>query len=75
MKVLARKGPWLRVEAPDVGEVYIGVSSVSQKKGRFVALELPVQSGPSIPACAAPVRPNTGKVAAQVVYSPEPEYT
>jgi len=45
VKVLAREGPWLRIASADGSERYIGVGSVSQKKDRFLALDLP--SGPT----------------------------
>src|ERR1700739_981571 len=41
VKVLGREGPWLRIASVDGTERYVGVASVSQKKGRFVALDLP----------------------------------
>jgi len=71
--VVGREGPWLKI-LTDGGEEYIGATSVSQKKGRFVALDLPAPSGPYTRDCNA-FRPKTGKVRAQPIYNPNPEYT
>lgn len=72
--VLGREGTWLRILATDGGEQYINVTSVSQKKGRFVALDLPPPSGPYTRGCSA-ARPKTSKVSARPTYHPDPEYT
>src|ERR1700688_663100 len=72
--VLGREGPWLRILATDGSEQYIGVTSVSQKKGHFVALDLPAPPGPYTQDCTA-FRPKTSKVKARPIYHPDPEYT
>ena len=74
VEILAREGAWLNVAATEASEAYIGVASISQKKGHFVALDLPARFGPNIPGCAI-ARPRTGKVAALAIYSPNPQYT
>jgi TonB family protein len=74
VEVLGREGPWLRIASTDTDERYIGVTSVSQKKNRFVALDFPVPSEPYTRDCSA-FRPKTGKVQAQPIYHPDPEYT
>jgi len=74
VKVVGREGPWLRIASTDGGEQYIGMTSVSQKKNRFVALDLPVPSGPYTRDCSA-VRAKSGKVSARAIYAPDPEYT
>jgi TonB family protein len=71
--VVGREGPWLRI-LTDGGEQYIGVTSVSQKKGRFVALDLLAPSGPYTRDCSA-FRPKTSKVRARPIYHPDSEYT
>lgn len=53
VKVLGREGPWLKIASPDGGERYIGVTAVSQKKDRFLALDFPVPPGPYTPDCSA----------------------
>ena len=58
--VLGREGPWLRILATDGSEQYIGVTSVSQKKGHFVALDLPAPPGPYTQDCTA-FRPKTSR--------------
>jgi hypothetical protein len=63
VRVLSREGLWLKVASADGGERYIGVTAVSQKKDRLVALNLPVPSGPYIQDCSA-FRPKTGKLMA-----------
>jgi len=72
--VLGREGPWLRILATDGSEQYIGVTSVSQKKGHFVALDLPAPPGPYTQDCTA-FRPKTSKVRARPIHHPDPEYT
>jgi len=72
--VLGREGPWLKLVSADGGGRYIGATSVSQKRDRFLALDIPVPPGPYIPDCSA-FRPKTGKVVARSIYSPNPEYT
>jgi TonB family protein len=74
VKVLSREGTWLKVASTDGGERYIGATAVSQRKDRFVALDLPVSSGPYIQDCSA-FRPKTGKLTAVAIYKPDPEYT
>ncbi len=74
VRVLGREGPWLKIASTDGLERYIGVTAVSQKKDRFVALHLPVPSGPYIRDCSA-FRPKTGKLIAVLIYKPDPEYT
>ena len=69
-----REGPWLKIKLSDGGERYIGVASVSQNKNRFVPLDFPAPAEPYIRDCSA-FRPKTGKVRAQPVYNPQPEYT
>jgi hypothetical protein len=61
VKVLGRDGPWLKIASTDGSERYISILAVSQRRDRFVALDLPVPSGPYIPDCSA-FRPKTGKV-------------
>jgi hypothetical protein len=61
VEVLGREGPWLKLASSDGGERYIGATSVSQKKNRFVAFDFPVPVGPYVPDCSA-FRPKTGKV-------------
>jgi len=72
--LLGREGPWLRILATDGSEQYIGVTSVSQKKGHFIALDLPAPPGSYTQDCTA-FRPKTSKVKARPIYHPDPEYT
>jgi protein TonB len=72
--VLRREGTWLRILAADGSEQYIRATSVSQKRGRFVALDLPAPSGRYTRDCSA-VRPKANKVSARPIYHPDPEYT
>src|ERR1700722_1052414 len=74
VEVLGRKGPWLKIKSTDGGERYIGVTSVSQNKNRFVPLDFPIPSESYTRDCSA-FRPKTGKVRAQPIYNPQPEYT
>jgi TonB family protein len=71
--VLGREGPWLRILAVDGSEQYISATSVSQKKGQSVALDLLPPSEPYTRDCTA-FRPKT-KVRARPIYHPDPEYT
>lgn len=81
VEVLGREGPWFRIASADGGERYVGVSSVSQKKNRFVALDFPAPSQPYTRDCSAfepitsEVRPQTGKVPPRPTYAPRPEYS
>lgn len=74
IEVLGREGPWLRIASTDGSERYVGVTSVSQKKNRFVPLDFPAPSEPYARNCNA-FRPKTGKVPAVPIYSPNPEFT
>jgi TonB family protein len=74
VEVLGRDGPWLKIKSTDGASRYIGVTSVSQNKSRFVPLDFPVPSEPYIRDCSA-FQPKTGKVRAQPIYDPQPEYT
>jgi TonB family protein len=73
VEVVEREGPWLKITVGSA-ERYIGVASVSQKKDRFVALDLPVPSGQYALDCSA-FRPKTGKSMARPIYQKNPEYT
>jgi TonB family protein len=53
VKVLGREGPWLRIASADGGERYISVTSVSQNKDRFLALDFPASSGLHTRDCSA----------------------
>ena len=66
VKVLGREGPWLRIALIDGNERYIAVPAISQRKDRFVALDLPAPPD---------LRSKTGKVPPRAIYSPNPEYT
>jgi TonB family protein len=72
--VLGREGPWLRIASTDGSQRYIGAASISQRRDRFVAVDLPAPSGQYSPDCSVP-RPKTGKVPARAIFSPSPEYT
>ena len=72
VQVIEREGPWLKVVVSGA-ERYIGVTSVSQKKDRFVSLDLQ-SSGPYPSDCSA-FRPKTGKSMARPIYQKDPEYT
>jgi TonB family protein len=74
VEVLGREGPWLKLVSVAGDGHYVGATSVSQKRDRFFALDIPVPAGPYIPDCTA-FRPKTGKVVARSIYSPNPEYT
>jgi TonB family protein len=74
VEVLGREGPWLKIASADGSERYVGILAVSQKKDRFVALDLPVPREPYIPDCSA-FRPKTGRVYPRAIYRPDPEYT
>jgi hypothetical protein len=39
---VGREGPWFKIASPDRSELYISATSVSQRKDRFVALDIPV---------------------------------
>jgi TonB family protein len=74
VRLLGREGPWLRIASTDGVERYIGVASISQRKDRFVAVDLPIPSGQDAADCSVP-RSKTGNVSARPVFSPSPEYT
>jgi TonB family protein len=74
VRLLGREGPWLRITSTDGSERYIGVASISQRKDRFVAADLPAPSGQYATDCSGP-RSKTGKVSARPIFSPSPEYT
>jgi TonB family protein len=74
VQVLGREGPWLKIAPVDGGDRYIGVTSISQRKDRFIAIDLPAAGGQYMPDCSS-FRPKTGKVPARPIYSPSPEYT
>jgi TonB family protein len=69
VQVLGREGPWLKIALVGGDERYIAVTAVSQRKDRFVALDLPAPPEPST------LRPKIGKVPPRVIYSPNPEST
>jgi TonB family protein len=73
VEVVEREGPWLKITV-DGAERYVGVASVSQKKDRFVALDLPSPSDQHALDCSA-FRPKTGKSRARPIYQKDPEYT
>jgi len=69
VRVLGREGPWLKIALVGSDERYIAVRAISQRKDRFVALDLPAPPEP------IESRPKTGKVRPRSIYSPNPEYT
>jgi TonB family protein len=66
VQVLVREGPWLRIALPGGDERYIAMPAISQRKDRFVALDLPAPPE---------VRPKIGWVQPRSIYSPNPEST
>ena len=58
----------------DGAERYIGIISISQKKNRFVALDLPAPTGQYVLDCSA-FRTRTGKSLACAIDQKNPEYT
>lgn len=73
VNVLSREGPWFKIHSADgKSEYFVSVTSVSARKNRFVALDLP--PGASTPDCSA-FRTQTGKVLPQAIYAPDPGYT
>ena len=64
VQVLGRGGSWLNI-ASTHGERYVPMTTIWQRKDRFVAVDLPLTTD----------RPKTGKVLPQIIYSVNPVYT
>lgn len=78
VEVISRDGPWLKIRGADGFERYLGVTSVSQSKKKFLAIDLPAPPGPYVRDCSAfwqqpPGQPGTH--AFIPLYSPQPEYS
>jgi TonB family protein len=72
ISVVGREGPWLKIVAADGIERYISAVAVSQRKDRFVAIDIPTPSEPFIPDCSA-FRAKTAEP--RVVYRREPDFS
>jgi TonB family protein len=68
VQVLGRRESWLRVSSAD-GERYVAMATISQRKNRFVALNLP------LPPESRMVDQRTGTLLPRATSSPSPEYT
>jgi TonB family protein len=78
VEVIGRDGPWLKIRSADGFERYVGVTSVSQSKKKFLAIDLPAPPGPYVRDCGAfwqqpPGQPGTHRPIP--LYRPEPEYS
>jgi len=72
VSVVSREGPRLKIVAADGVEHYVGAASISQRKNRFVPVDLPVPTEPYVPDCTA-FRPKVSNPSP--VYNPEPDYS
>jgi TonB family protein len=78
LELISRDGPWLKIKTADGSEKYIGFTSVSQSKKKFLAIDLPAPPGPYALDCSAswqqpPGQPGTHRPI--VLYRPDPEYS
>jgi TonB family protein len=73
VSVVGREGPWLKIVPADGVERYIGSTTISQSKDRFVAIDIPARAEPYVPDCSA-FRPKT-TTPPRGVYQPEPEFS
>jgi len=70
VQVLGRKESWLRI-ASKAGEQYVPMATLSRRKDRFVALDLPLPPEPILQAI-----PRHGETAIpRLIYSTKAEYT
>jgi TonB family protein len=74
VEVISRDGPWLKIRSADGFERYLGVTSVSQSKKKFLAIDLPAPPGPYVRDCSA-FWGHPGTHHPIPLNSPEPEYS
>jgi len=73
VSVVGREGPWLKVVTADGVERYIGAATISQRKDRFVAIDIPAPTEPFVRDCSA-FGPKTMKDP-RIVYQREPDFS
>jgi len=75
VEVLTRKGPFFKMRTGDGSERFISVTSVSQSKKKFVAIDLPYVPWPDAADCSAFHQMQGGTHRPITIYSPAPEYS
>jgi TonB family protein len=75
VELVARKGPFFRIKTSDGSERYVGATSVSQSKERFIPIDLPFAPWPNLEDCSGfqGKQPDTHRPVP--LYSPNPGYT
>jgi TonB family protein len=75
VSVVGREGPWLKILPADGIERYIGVTAISQRKDRFVAIDIPAPAEPYVPDCSA-FRPKTKTTTyPRIVFQRDPDFS
>lgn len=73
--IFSRKGSYFKIKTSDGSERYIGVTSVSQSKKKFIAIDLPFVPWPNAGDCSAFHERQGGTQRPIPLYSPDPEYS
>jgi TonB family protein len=72
VSVVGREGPWLKIVPADGVERFIDATAISQRKDRFVAIDIPAPSEPYVPDCSA-FRSKTTKPP-RIIFQREPDF-
>lgn len=75
VEVLSRKGPFFKMRTSDASERFISVTSVSQSKKQFVAIDVPYVPWPDMADCSAFHQRQGGTHRPIIIYSAAPEYS
>lgn len=75
VEIVSRKGPFLKMKTSDGSERYVGVTSVSQSKKKFIAIDIPFVPWPNLLDCSAFHEKEVGTHRPIPIYSPNAEYS